>query len=443
MDRPHDHLYTRIHGKWYDLANFKHPGGPISLYLIKDRDGTALFESHHLFCRSREMLGLMLLKYKVNDRTANLCATLDPRDDGGHYEWEGFEDDPFVRDIKDLLHSYFSPIAKARGITMYEATKATSKRWCVITLLMLSFFVTLPFFVEGCWWSLVLTPQLAYVTTVNYWHDGLHFSLSSDWRVNAMLPYIFPFGFSSPLLWYHQHIIGHHAYTNVGHKDPDLAHSPQLMQLPWSRIALMWGMSYALALQLWNDYKANAMLSYNNAVPYAKLKPMRWIAHMIGRAIFVASRFGWPFFVFPVWKATIWVIVPSAAFGFSFMLNTQINHLTDSCRSQSSSNFLKHQVVTAQNFGAGSKWCYWFSGGLNYQIEHHLFPSINHCHLPYLAPRVKETCKKHGVPYNEAIGYSDAFNTHITHILSQNQKPLDDSLRCLDGEGKSAKVHAD
>ena len=82
---------------------------------------------------------------------------------------------------------------------------------------MACFFVTLPYFFAGQWWTLLATPVLAWVVIANYWHDGLHFSLCCDWRVNAILPYLFPW-LSSPWLWYHQHVIGHHAYTNIAHK---------------------------------------------------------------------------------------------------------------------------------------------------------------------------------------------------------------------------------
>jgi len=83
------------------------------------------------------------------------------------------------------------------------------------------------------------SPLMVWVLVVNYWHDSMHFSLSSDWRINASLPYLFPI-FSSPWLWYHEHGIGHHAYTNVGMKDPDIAHAPQLKRehesVAWKKI---------------------------------------------------------------------------------------------------------------------------------------------------------------------------------------------------------------
>jgi len=434
-NHPHEHVYARIRGVWYDFAQFDHPGGPIALNLAKDRDATALFESHHLLVPNNK-LDSILAKFKVDDETAKNIQTLDPRDDGAHYVWEGFENDDFVRDAKELLVSYFLPIAKRRGITLYQATKATPEKWFMIFVLASLFVSSLRPFIDGRYWTLLVTPQLAWILVANYWHDGLHFSLASDWRINATMPYFLPL-LSSPWMWYHQHVIGHHAYTNVGHKDPDIAHAPQLMRehesVRWrashknqshvSHYSLVWCIAVPLGLQFLSDMKANLKLSFNNAVPYAKLSRPRLTCHLAGRLIYVFSLFIWPFLRFPVWKAVIWAIVPSICFSVSFMLNSQINHLNEDCAHASSPNFLKHQVVTAMDFGNDSLFCRYFSGGLNYQIEHHLFPFVNHCHLPSLAPRVKELCRRHGVPYNEASGYGDALERHLKHTGNMSEKP--------------------
>lgn len=434
-NHPHDHIYVRIRETWYDFSTFDHPGGPIALNLAKDRDATALFESHHLLV-SPQRLFKLLSKYKVDSKVAKSLKTLDPNDDGGHYEWKGFEHDAFVCDLKELLYSYFSQIAKERKIGLYQATKATPKRWLMITSLLTAFCLTLPSFLGGCWWALFITPQLAWILVANYWHDSLHFSLSSNWKVNAIMPYFFPI-ISSPWMWYHQHVIGHHVYTNVAHKDPDIAHAPQLMrehnsirwrkahktQGSWTRILLIWSISVVFGLHILSDLKANWKLTYNNAVPYRKLSSMRIGAHVIGRVIWIACIFIWPFYVFPRWKACVWTCYPIFSFSWSFMMNTQINHLTEECSHASNKNFLKHQVITAQNFGCQSIFCRVFSGGLNFQIEHHLFPFVNHCHLPFLAPGVKFLCKKHNIKYNETQGYFEAFQKHVTHTLEMAKDP--------------------
>jgi len=427
-------VYARIRGVWYDFAQFDHPGGPIALNLAKDRDATALFESHHLLVPARK-LSSILSKYKVDDEVAKNIHTLDPRDDGAHYEWRDFESDDFVRDVKKLLISYFAPIAKRKGITLYQATKATPERWLLIFVLSTLFLLTLPPYIAGQYWTLLVTPVLAWTIIANYWHDAMHFSLASDWRINAILPYFLPV-MSSPLMWYHQHVIGHHAYTNIGHKDPDLAHAPQLLrehnsirwrkshgnQAKMSHVSIMWCIA-VFYLTYVSDLRTNLKLSFNNAVPFAKLSCQRLVCHLMGRVLTFYVCVMWPFFWFPLWKAAIWSIVPNICYSISFMLNTQINHLNEECAHASSPNFLKHQVITALDFGNDSLLCRYFSGGLNYQIEHHLFPFVNHCHLPSLSLHVKKLCRKHDVPYNEAGGYYDALMKHLEHTGNLSEEP--------------------
>lgn len=432
-----DRLLTHIHNKWYDLSTFEHPGGPIALSLVHQRDGTALFESHHPFVKRTKLMSI-LSKYEIRKGSEGEegCKLMDPRDDG-YYTWEGIENDKFVLELKELVHDYFSDVAKKRGVSLNQASKATPARWLLIVSLMASFFGTLPRFIRGNWLFLFVTPMITWVTAVNYWHDGLHFSLSTDWRVNAWLPYLFPY-YSSPWMWYHEHVIGHHAYPNVAHKDPDLAHAPQLMrehhsikwkpthvgQSQWHRVLLVWSVALGIGLSLLNDTKANLKQSYNNVVSYSSLSRPRIIVHILGRMWYIAMMHIWPYFQFPLWKAIIWATLPGFMLSVCFMVNTQINHLTNICAHASDdTNFYKHQVVTAQNFGTDSLFCYYFSGGLNFQIEHHLFPTINHCHLPALSPGVKRICKKYGVPYHHAAGYRDAMERHVEHTLEMEKKP--------------------
>ena len=193
-----DRLLTRIHNKWYDLSEFNHPGGPVALSLAKGRDATALFESHHYFIPRKRLLKL-LSKFEVSQEEAATLSTLDKRDDGSPYDWNGIDEDGFASDLRELVVDYFSSV---------EATKATSKRWLVIWLFLGSFFASLPAFTRGSWVFIVVTPILAWLAIVNYWHDSLHFALSTNWKTNAYLPYLLPL-LSSPWMWYHHHVIGH------------------------------------------------------------------------------------------------------------------------------------------------------------------------------------------------------------------------------------------
>jgi len=432
-------MYTRIRGEWYNLQSFEHPGGPVAISLALGRDATALFESHHYFI-DHNRLYRILSKYKVNKEIADTLSTMDPRDDGSFFDWEAYDNSPFTKEMKTMVRDHFKSRAKQLGITLRQATKATPTRWALILSLMFLFFATIPSFVSGEYWTLITTPFLAWVVIANYWHDSLHFSLSCDWRVNAVLPYLFPW-LSSPWVWYHQHVIGHHAYTNIEHRDPDLAHAPQLQRhhksIRWrprhknqhkcSRMLLIWSIAVGGGLQILSDVRANLKGTYNNVVPYHTLKGARLVSHIFGRWVYVVTIFVWPFWYLHPLKAVIWAICPIMIFSWFFMLNSQINHLTETTAHAKSTNFLKHQVMTAQNFGVGNRgfwgrWCRFFSGGLNYQIEHHLFPTINHCHLPALQPKVKAICRKHGVAYNEVNGYIEALRNYFIHAEKLGHK---------------------
>ena len=381
----------------------------------------------------------ILSKYRVDASVAKHLSTIDPRDDGAHYQWDNFHNDAFVKDLKELLWSYFGLIAKQNNCSLYQAAKATKERWSLLGILFLGVITVLPHYTKGEWWTVFVLPPLVWVLIANYWHDCLHFSLSSDWQTNASLPYLIPL-LSSPWLWYHQHVIGHHAYTNIGMKDPDIAHAPQLKrehvsiqwkkkhqnQATFGRFVMLWSIATNLGMNFLGDVKTNIKHSFNNVVGYNKLSRLRLALHCIGRIIYLYITVAWPFFVFPLKKAAIWTIVSNVLFSCCFMINSQINHLTTNTSNASDPNFLKHQVITAQNFGVHSAICTLLSGGLNFQIEHHLFPFVCHAHLPHLAPKVRALCIKHKVPYNQAQGYKDAFEKHFQHTveLSKPTPPI-------------------
>jgi len=420
-------MYTRIRGEWYNLQSFEHPGGPVAISLALRRDATALFESHH-YLIDHDKLYRILANYKVSEEIAATLKTMDPRDDGSFFDWKEYDSSPFTKDIKSMVRNHFKSRATELGITLRQATKATPTRWVLILSLMFCFFATIPYFVAGQYWTLIATPFLAWVVIANYWHDSLHFSLCCNWRVNAVLPYLFPW-LSSPWVWYHQHVIGHHAYTNIEWRDPDLAHAPQLLryhksikwrtshidQHKWSRLLIIWSVAVGGGLQILSDVRANLRGKYNNVVPYNTLSYPRLTVHLFGRWVYVVTIFIWPFCYLEPMKAVIWAVCPIVLFSWFFMINSQINHMSEHTAHAKDTNFLKHQVITAQNFGICNRWCTFFSGGLNYQIEHHLFPSVNHCHLPALQPKVKAICKKHGVPYNEVSGYYEALKNYFLH----------------------------
>eukprot|EP00056_Hartaetosiga_gracilis_P012019 m.187234 g.187234 ORF g.187234 m.187234 type:complete len:267 (+) comp13623_c1_seq17:600-1400(+) len=240
--------------------------------------------------------------------------------------------------------------------------------------------------------------------------------------------------FSSALEWMHQHVIGHHIYTNVPRKDPDLYHNASMERhtntLKWRPLhrhqALTWipiwaigtfAMSYLKPLQLFLTGK------YNRSVAIMELDTTRIVLHFTGRVFVFFMCHVWPFLFFSFGKAVLFATIPVAVVSISFMLASQVNHLSHENVDRYSPDFYKHQVITAHSFAHNNYLTFLFTGGLNYQAEHHLFPCVNHCHHKNIHDIVVSVCKKHNVDYHYSPSLWAAFKKYVSHMAELAVKP--------------------
>jgi len=126
-----------------------------------------------------------------------------------------------------------------------------------------------------------------------------------------------------------------------------------------------------------------------------------------------AVCFVWPFFLFSFAKAMVFAFVPSVIFSALYMSVSQVGHIMNETITPPNKDFYQHQVEHTHNYGTSSLLCFYLSGGLNIQIEHHLFPGLNHCHLRGMVPIVKSLCAKYGITYHESKGYFEAVGKHL------------------------------
>jgi len=82
-----------------------------------------------------------------------------------------------------------------------------------------------------------------------------------------------------------------------------------------------------------------------------------------------------------------------------------------------------HQVITTSNFSVNNRIISWFVGGLNYQIEHHLFPRISHVHYPALSRLVRAECTAFQLPYNTLPTFKAAVDSHFRFIRKLGRRP--------------------
>jgi linoleoyl-CoA desaturase len=87
-----------------------------------------------------------------------------------------------------------------------------------------------------------------------------------------------------------------------------------------------------------------------------------------------------------------------------------------------------HQLNTTVNFSRNNKLLSWYVGGLNFQVEHHLFPRICHVHYPEIAPIVKQTAEEFGIPYLEQQYFSKALKSHFAALERFGRLPHPDEI---------------
>jgi linoleoyl-CoA desaturase len=83
-----------------------------------------------------------------------------------------------------------------------------------------------------------------------------------------------------------------------------------------------------------------------------------------------------------------------------------------------------HQLFTTVNFSTKNKIINWFTGGLNHQVEHHIFPNISHVHYTKISKIVRETALEFNLPYNEYKTTRKAIIAHFKHLKEMGQKPI-------------------
>ncbi|MEX0635538.1 MAG: fatty acid desaturase, partial [Ferruginibacter sp.] len=126
--------------------------------------------------------------------------------------------------------------------------------------------------------------------------------------------------------------------------------------------------------------------------------------------------------------------------------NTEFEYIALDTTKHVESAFAEHQLKTTSNFAMKNKFISWVVGGLNYQVEHHLFPKVSHVHYPAISKIVQEKCKEFNVPYNYYTTMSEALASHFRMMKRLGQKPSEAFLAAQSqqskGQAEMAKVAA-
>ncbi len=274
----------------------------------------------------------------------------------------------------------------------------------------------------------------------NVMHDANHGGYSNNPRINKL------FSLSAELLgmsgfrWRIKHNVWHHTYTNIAGFDDDVE-TYGLMRLtpavPWKPLyrAQAWYFPLIYSLIGFDFILRDFMMAFfgksdNNHV-YPRMNAADKLTFWAGKLFFFAIMFALPLLVFPWWQVLVGFFIVMLTVGLVMGVVFQLSHITGDAAFPEpvgdplhiDNEWARHQVETTADFAPGNRLLNWFTGGLNFQIEHHLLPHICHLNYPRLSPIVRATCEEFGMRYNSYVTWRQAFASHWRELRLLGRTP--------------------
>lgn len=348
---------------------------------------------------------------------------------------------PFKEALDARVHAYFlqQQIAKTGNWHLFAKT-------AVLLPVAVGIYLSLMLFHPATWLALLLCVAMGLVLSLigfNIMHDGAHGSYSGNKRVNELMGLTLNVVGGSDYLWKVKHNIVHHTYTNITGEDEDIDKFPILRLSPeqkrhwYHRYQYLYApvlyMFTSLSWVLYNDYhKYFSRKIEATIIPRMKSKDkvVFWASKVLNMVVFLVI----PALVFGLLPALIGLLIMHGVLGLTLSFVFQMAHCVEDTRfpmphpgsGKIENEWALHQVATTANFAMKSRVAFWLLGGLNFQIEHHLFPRISHVHYRALSPLVASTCREFDVPYIHYPTFSRAVASHLRHLknLGRKQEPL-------------------
>jgi linoleoyl-CoA desaturase len=343
----------------------------------------------------------------------------------------------FHTELKKRINDYFDKRGKSTTGNYKLYLKAS-----ILIIAFLSVYTHLLFFTPSAFWAIVQCLVLGGLTAAigfNVMHDGAHGSFSKYKWLNKMAAVSVNVLGADNFMWRMKHNIIHHAYTNIEGVDDDIDARPFLRLCKEQKYYKMhkfqhwyFWMAYSLLYIWWiffTDYKKYFM----QRIGPVPLQKMNWLNHLsfwgfklIHALLFIAL----PIYLVGFMSWLIGFLVFAMFAGFVLSIVFQLAHtvedthfpLPNETSGKMEDEWAIHQLKTTANFATKNKLVSWFVGGLNFQIEHHLFPKISHVHYPAISKIIKQACIEYGIRYIEYARVRSAVVSHIAHLRQMGKK---------------------
>lgn len=335
----------------------------------------------------------------------------------------------FHNELKRRINEYFEVSGKLPTGDFRLYFKAF-----ILTILYIAIYMHLVFYTPITSLAILECIILGGLTAAigfNVMHDGAHGSFSKSPLLNKLAGLSLNVLGANVFMWTTKHNVVHHAYTNIDGVDDDIEARPFLRLCETQQYRnihkyqhVYFLFAYSLLYIYWiffTDYR-KYFTGKIGSVPIKKMSVKEhasfWFFKILHLVIFA---------VIPIWNVgfAAWVVGFLAMTTFAGIVLSIVFQLAHTLEETSfpvavsgkmPDEWAVHQLKTTANFATRNKVISWLVGGLNFQIEHHLFPKISHVHYPEISKIIRTACEEYGIRYIEHRKLRVALASHVNHL---------------------------
>lgn len=349
----------------------------------------------------------------------------------------------FFSTLNQRVNEYF----KSNKISRYANTEMKVKTITMYCIYLIPYFLMITGVVSNIWAMFGLCVIMGFGIAgigLSIMHDANHGGYSKKGWVNDLLGFSLNIVGGNAFNWKVQHNVLHHTYTNIHDVDEDISPRGILRMTPYGewkffhRFQHMYAwFFYGLLTLVWVFFKDfGRLIKYQKEGLVKKQKAnvvTEWIVLIASKLFYIFYIFVLPALLLPLTGLQVFLgfVIMHYIGGFILAIIFQPAHVIDGteypmpdAEGKMENSWAVHQLLTTTNFANNNRVLNWYVGGLNFQVEHHLFPNICHVHYRKISEIVQHTAKEFGLPYKSERTFIDALYGHAKLLKQLGARPV-------------------
>ncbi|MDO6429603.1 acyl-CoA desaturase [Flavitalea sp. BT771] len=339
----------------------------------------------------------------------------------------------FAAAVRNNVNNYF----KEKGISTKGNVTLVTQTIAMLSLYIVPFvlLLTIPMSIwAAILWVITMGIGMAGIGMC-VMHDAVHGSYSTKEWVNKIMGGTMYLLGSDVFTWKVQHNMMHHAYTNIDGYDEDIAGKGPIRLSQYAPLKKIHRYQYIHAFffyglmtiaKLINDFTQLADYNKEGITGKYHVSPAREYSKMVlAKIIYLFAFIGLPIIYteYAWWQVLLGFFIMHWTAGCILSTIFQMAHVVEGAQQFKAdengiihADWAVHELRTTADFARNNLFLNWYIGGLNFQIEHHLFPNICHVHYRKIAPIVEKTAREFNVYYNSKPSFLAALRSHIRRL---------------------------